>query len=455
MTLDCFKAYDVRGRLGETLDPAIARRIGRAFATRLSPGMVVVGHDARESSPALKIGLVDGLRERGVDVLDIGLCGTEEVYFATSHLGAGGGVMVTASHNPIDYNGMKFVGRDSRPIDPGTELAEIRALAEADSYGPSPTPGAYSAENTRSAYAAHVARLVNGGAIHGLKVLANAGNGTAGLAFDAILDVLRKDGAEIEVERLHFEPDPGFPHGIPNPLLPENRGVTSHAVRKAGADLGLAWDGDFDRCFFFDETGAFVDGEYVVALLAGATLAAEPGATIVHDPRVVWATTETVASSGGRAVASKTGHAFVKAAMRESGAAYGGEMSAHHYFRDFFHCDSGMIPAVRIMAMLSEDDRPFSSLVKDLRSRFPSSGEINFTVPDPHGAVEHLVERLGGQALSVDRLDGASLDFGDWRMNVRASNTEPLLRLNLESRGDPDLIVRKLADLRALIDSLE
>jgi phosphomannomutase len=226
-------------------------------------------------------------------------------------------------------------------------------------------------------------------------------------------------------------------------------------VRDAGAHLGLAWDGDFDRCFFFDETGAFVDGEYVVALLARATLAAEPGATIVHDPRVVWATTETVTMSGGRAVASKTGHAFVKAAMRDSGAAYGGEMSAHHYFRDFFNCDSGMIPAVRLMAMLSEDGRPFSSLVKDLRTRFPSSGEVNFTVADPQDVVERLVARLGGEALSIDLLDGASLDFGDWRMNVRASNTEPLLRLNIESRGDTDLIARKLEDLRAMIDGLK
>jgi phosphomannomutase len=455
MTLDCFKAYDVRGRLGETLDPAIARRIGRAFATRLSPGVVVVGHDARESSPALKIGLVDGLRERSADVVDIGLCGTEEVYFATSHLGAGGGVMVTASHNPIDYNGMKLVGRDSRPVDPATELADIRALAEADSYGPAPTPGAYRTENTRPAYAAHIAGLVKADAIRGLKVLANAGNGTAGAAFDTILDVLRRNGAQVEVERLYFDPDPAFPHGIPNPLLPENRGVTGRAVRDAGAHLGLAWDGDFDRCFFFDETGAFVDGEYVVALLARATLAAEPGATIVHDPRVVWATTETVTMSGGRAVASKTGHAFVKAAMRDSGAAYGGEMSAHHYFRDFFNCDSGMIPAVRLMAMLSEDGRPFSSLVKDLRTRFPSSGEVNFTVADPQDVVERLVARLGGEALSIDLLDGASLDFGDWRMNVRASNTEPLLRLNIESRGDTDLIARKLADLRAMIDGLK
>ena len=451
MNLECFKAYDVRGRLGETLDPAIARRIGRAFAAQLSPGTVVVGHDARESSPALKTALIDGLRERGADVVDIGLCGTEEVYFATGHLGAGGGIMVTASHNPIDYNGMKLVGEGSRPIDPATELAEIRALAEADRYGPAPVPGAYRAENLRPAYARHVADLVDAPSIRGLKVLANAGNGTAGAAFDAILSVLAERGASIAVERQFFDPDPSFPNGIPNPLLIENRGVTAEAVRASGADLGLAWDGDFDRCFFFDETGAFIDGEYVVALLAQAALADEPGATIVHDPRVIWATTETVAAAGGRAVASKTGHAFVKAMMRDTGAVYGGEMSAHHYFRDFFFCDSGMIPAVRILALLAASGRPLSALVADLRARFPSSGEQNFTVADPKGAVERMVDRLGAGALSVDRLDGASFDFGDWRMNLRASNTEPLLRLNLETRGNRQLLEAKLAEVRGMI----
>ncbi|MGI1662083.1 phosphomannomutase [Palleronia sp. KMU-117] len=452
MKLDCFKAYDVRGRLGETLDPSIARRIGRAFAARLQPGTVVVGHDARASSPSLKASLIDGLRERGADVVDIGLCGTEEVYFATAHLGAGGGIMVTASHNPIDYNGMKLVGPGSRPIDPATELAEIRALAEADAYADARVPGKFSHGKTREAYAAHVAGMADAGRIRGLRVLANAGNGTAGAAFDAILANLTAQGADIVVQRVFHDPDPSFPNGIPNPLLPENRGVTAKAVRDFGADLGLAWDGDFDRCFFFDETGAFIDGEYVVALLAQAALADEPGATIVHDPRVIWATTETVAAAGGEAVVSKTGHAYLKSRMRETGAVYGGEMSAHHYFRDFFFCDSGMVPAVRIIALIAAEGRPLSSLVADLRRRFPSSGEINFTVPDPIAAVEAMVVRLRDGAISVDRLDGASLDFGDWRMNLRASNTEPLLRLNIETRGDAELLTRKLDEVRQMIE---
>ncbi len=451
MILDCFKAYDVRGKLGETLDTAIARRIGRAFAECFGPGTIVVGHDARASSPALKLALVDGLRDRGAGVIDIGLCGTEEVYFATGHLDAAGGIMVTASHNPIDYNGMKLVGPESRPIDPESELPRIRALAEADSYDTRPIPGSYHATETRPAYAAHVAAMVDAGALRGFKVLANAGNGTAGAAFDAILAELSARGAEIEVERMFHDPDPTFPNGIPNPLLPENRGVTSDAVRASGADIGLAWDGDFDRCFFFDETGAFIDGEYVVALLAQAALADEPGATIVHDPRVIWATTETVAAAGGCAVVSKTGHAFLKAKMRETGAVYGGEMSAHHYFRAFFHCDSGMIPALKMLALMAAKNRPLSALVADLKARFPSSGEINFTVSDPKAEVEAMVARLGPQARSIDRLDGASLDFGDWRMNLRASNTEPLLRLNMETRGDAGLLARKLAEVRAMI----
>ena len=450
----CFKAYDVRGQLGVTISPEIVRRIGGAFAHRMAPGSVVVGHDARASSPVLKTALIDGIRERGADVIDIGLCGTEEVYFATAYLEAGGGIMVTASHNPIDWNGMKLVGPGSRPVDPVSELPEIADLSQIDHYEDRGMPWAVTTRDTRAEYAEHVASMVDAGSLRGLRVLANAGNGTAGPALDAILSILGDRGASLEIVRLNHTPDPTFPNGIPNPLLPENRGQTADAVRAAGADLGLAWDGDFDRCFFFDETGAFVDGEYVVALLAEAALADEPGAAIVHDPRVVWATTNTVAAAGGRAVVSKTGHAFLKAKMREVGAVYGGEMSAHHYFRDFYFCDSGMIPAVKMLTLLARAGRPVSQLILDLKARFPSSGEINFAVRDPAGAVDAIVERLGGSARSIDRLDGASLNFGDWRMNLRASNTEPLLRLNLETHGDRDLLEKKLAEVTALIEDI-
>jgi len=452
--LSCFKAYDVRGQLGRNLDPEIVRAIGRAFAARMEPRTVAVGHDARASSPVLKMALIDGLRERGSDVIDLGPCGTEEVYFATGHLQLGGGIMVTASHNPIDYNGLKFVGPGSRPVDPDRELADIGGLAERDSYAGHPVPGGLTRRDLRADYAARVADFVDAAALKGLRILANPGNGTAGAAFDAILDALANRGAEIAVSRQNYDPDPSFPNGIPNPLLPENRAQTSEAVLAAGADLGLAWDGDFDRCFFFDETGTFIDGEYVVALLAEAALAAEPGATIIHDPRVIWATTDTVARAGGQAVASRTGHTFIKARMREEAALYGGEMSAHHYFRDFYYCDSGMIPAVQMMALRAASDRPVSQMVADLRDRFPSSGEINFTVPDPAASIEAMVTRYGREAQSIDRLDGASLDFGDWRMNLRASNTEPLLRLNLETRGDRKLLDTQLAQVRGLIEEM-
>ena len=449
--LDCFKAYDVRGRLGETLDEDIARRIGAAFGHVLKASHVVVGHDARSSSPALKAAAIRGLREVGADVSDIGLCGTEEVYFATGHLGADGGLMVTASHNPIEWNGMKLVGPGSRPIDPDEELLRIRETAERQDWTEAETPGALREVGTRDAYADRVAGFARGLAGERFRIVADAGNGTAGMAFDAVLERLRSTGAAIEVRRLRHEPDSAFPHGIPNPLLPENRAATADAVRSEGANLGLAWDGDFDRCFFFDETGDFIDGQYVVALLARAALRLEPGATIVLDPRVTWATTEAVTAAGGHPVLSKTGHAVVKGKMRETGAVYGGEMSAHHYFRDYFHCDSGMAPWVLMLSVLAEEGRPLSELVADMRRRFPASGEINFRVPDTSKAIASVEEALAPEALRLDRLDGLTLEFETWRLNVRASNTEPLLRLNLETRGERGLLDEKVALVSELV----
>ena len=451
MELHCFKAYDIRGVLGDTLDEAIAERLGRAFAETVGHGTVIVGHDARATSPGLAAALSRGLAERGADVIDIGLCGTEEVYFATGKLDAAGGVMVTASHNPIEYNGMKLVGRGSRPLDPETELGAMKRLAEADAYPEGTAAGNITTRDMRGAFADHVVSLTEPDSIGPLRILVNAGNGTAGAAFDAIADRLTAGGAQLDIIRVHHEPDPTFPNGIPNPLLPENQGQTSDRVVAEGADVGIAWDGDFDRCFFFDETGSMLPGEIVVAILAEAALKREPGAPIVHDPRVTGAIRAKVASSGGTAVATRTGHAFLKAKMRETEAPYGGEMSAHHYFRDFFYCDSGMIPWVRLLEILSARGQPLSALVADLRMRFPSSGEINFTVPDANETMRRVVADLEAGAPSIDRLDGASLDFGDWRMNLRASNTEPLLRLNVETRGDTELLSEKVAMVRALI----
>ncbi len=445
MTLTCFKSYDVRGRLGVDIDASVARRIGLGFARVLRPAEVVVGRDVRTSGTELSAALVEGLRAEGVDVIDIGLCGSEEVYFATGRLKAGGGIMVTASHNPIDYNGMKLVGPSSRPLDPETEFNDIRLAAEAAGEAvPGGDEGSYTYHDMRLHYASAVADFVDAAALAPLKVLVNAGNGTAGPAFDAIADELAKRGSPLTFIRHFWEADGTFPNGIPNPLLPENRGVTEDAVRAAGADLGVAWDGDFDRCFFFDQTGGFVDGEYVVALLARAALNDEPEATIVHDPRVVWATQDIVKAAGGSAAVSKVGHAFMKAQMRRTRAVYGGEMSAHHYFRDFYYCDTGMIPWLKVVQQMSRAGKPLSELVADLKARFPSSGEINFRVVDPAAEIAALRDLLGPDAQEVDELDGVSLTFADWRMNLRASNTEPLLRLNVETRGDADLLSEKV-----------
>jgi phosphomannomutase len=448
--LTCFKAYDVRGRIGHDLDDAVAYRIGRAFAAVMQPGTVVLGRDCRSSSASLQGALAQGLMDGGSDVIDIGLSGTEEVYFATAHLGAGGGMEVTASHNPIDYNGIKMVGSGSRPLDP-SELAAIRACAEGTAYSAASRQGQITQHNPRKAYAEKICGFVTARDLRPLKVLVNAGNGVAGPALDAIAAILGRQGARIALIQMNHEPDGRFPNGIPNPLLPENRPATADAVRRCGADLGVAWDGDFDRCFLFDETGRFIDGEYIVGLLAAGFLADAAGAGIVHDPRVVWNTCAEVAAAGGVAIPARTGHALIKAKMRETGAIYGGEMSAHHYFRDFMACDSGMIPWLKVMERMSQTGLPLSALIDRMRTAFPSSGERNFRVADPGRAILMVQAIYEKAALAVDHLDGLSLDFGNWRMNLRASNTEPLLRLNIETRADAGLLDRKVAELDALL----
>ena len=455
--LTCFKAYDIRGRLGEDLDAGIARRIGRGFARALGAKKVVLGRDIRASSEELAGAVAGALIAEGVEVLDIGLAGTEEMYFATSHFAADGGIEVTASHNPMDYNGMKMVRAGSAPLDAATGLAAIRELAEADDFGPDRPGGGLRdvAGQARDAYVARLMEFVDIAALRPLRIVVNAGNGAAGPTFDAIAEALAARAAPLEFIRLHHDPDGSFPNGIPNPLLPENQPETGDAVRAAGADLGVAWDGDFDRCFFFDETGAFIDGEYIVGLLAAAFLAREPGARIVHDPRVVWNTQDIVARDGGTAIQSRTGHAFLKAALREHGAVYGGEMSAHHYFRDFVYCDSGMIPWLLVAELMGRSGQPLSALIAERRAAFPSSGEINFVVPDPDAARARVEAEFGPGARGRDETDGLSLDMGDWRFNLRASNTEPLLRLNVEARGDRELLNRQVARLRALIDEGE
>lgn len=450
--LTCFKAYDIRGRLGVDLDEDIARRIGAGFATALNARRVVLGRDIRSSSEALAAAVAEGLVHQGVEVLDLGLSGTEEMYFATTHFGADGGICVTASHNPIDYNGMKMVKAGSAPLDPATDLPRVKSLAEQDAFEPAPSPGrVISADRAREAYVERVLSFIDISALRPLKLLVNAGNGAAGPTFDAIFAALKAREAPLEVVRLHHEPDGSFPNGIPNPLLDANQPVTSQAVLSSGADLGIAWDGDFDRCFFFDAEGRFVPGEYVVGLLAEAFLAKQPGASIVHDPRVIWNTQDIVARSGGRAVQARTGHAFVKQVMRETGAVYGGEMSAHHYFRDFMACDSGMIPWILMIELMGRRGLPLADLANSRRTAFPSSGEINFTLAEPKSAIERVRAEFEPRACDLDETDGLSFDLGDWRFNLRSSNTEPVVRLNVEARGEADLVASGVDRIRALL----
>jgi phosphomannomutase len=446
--LTCFKAYDVRGRVPDQLNEDIARRIGRAYADVIKPRQVVVGHDIRLTSEAIKGALVQGLREQGVDVYDIGLSGTEEIYFATSHAGMDGGIAVTASHNPKDYNGMKFVREESRPISGDTGLLDIKAAAEADDFAPAAQPGSLHSLDTSGAYVEHLLSYVDVAKLQPLKIVVDAGNGGAG----RIVDLLEPH-LPFEFIKLHHEPDGNFPNGVPNPLLPENRTAVINAVREHGADMGIGWDGDFDRCFFFDENGDFIEGYYVVGLLAAAFLKLQGPGRVVHDPRLVWNTIDIVESLGGEAVQSKTGHAFIKERMRLENAVYGGEMSAHHYFRDFAYCDSGMIPWLLVAGLVSAAGEGLSTLVAQRMAAYPCSGEINRTIEDPAEVLARVEATYSDQAESVEHMDGLSMVLGQWRFNLRMSNTEPVVRLNVESRGDAALMEAKTAELLALIDA--
>jgi phosphomannomutase len=445
--IPCFKAYDVRGRVPEELNEDLAYRIGRAYATYLSPVRVAVGRDVRTSSLPLTDALIAGLNHSGVEVWDVGLCGTEQIYFATSHLELDGGIMVTASHNPPEYNGMKFVRQQSRPISGDCGLKEIELLAAGRELSPPSQPqGGRVAIDCLSDYIGHLLSYIDPGTLAPLKVVVNAGNGCAG----PVLDALEKH-LPCRFIKIHHEPDPTFPHGVPNPLLPENRQATAEAVLAQRGAMGLAWDGDFDRCFFFDEQGVFIEGYYLVGLIAQALLARHPGEAIIHDPRLTWNTREMVQEAGGRPVLCKTGHAFIKERMRRENALYGGEMSGHHYFRDFAYCDSGMIPWLLVLQLMSRTGKPLSSLVAERMVRYPVSGEINRTVADPDAVLMRVEARYQAAAGNCDRTDGLSLEFPTWRFNLRKSNTEPVLRLNVETRQDPVLLKEKTRELLALM----
>ncbi len=449
MNIDCFKAYDIRGRLPDQLNEDIAWRIGRAYAQFLRPKHVVIGHDIRTSSQSLSDSLAQGLTEGGSNVLDIGLCGTEEIYHATFSQQLDGGIMVTASHNPIDYNGMKLVREQAKPISGDTGLEKIQQLAEKGDFPTTDRTGKIRSISFKDQYIEHLFSYFDHTRLKPLKVVVNAGNGCAG----PIIDLLEAH-LPLEIIKICHQPDGTFPNGIPNPLLPENRSLTREAVLEHQADLGVAWDGDFDRCFLFDEQGSFIEGYYIVGLLAAALLANNPGQKIIHDPRLTWNTIDIVQQAGGIPILSKTGHAFIKERMRAENALYGGEMSAHHYFRDFSYCDSGMIPWLLVVELMSKSGLPLSKLLEERISKYPASGEINRRVSDSSQVIEAIRQKYEPDASDIDYTDGLSLDMGQWRFNLRESNTEPVIRLNVESRGDAALMQKKTAELLAYVDKV-
>jgi phosphomannomutase len=448
MEIQCFKAYDIRGQIPSQLNADVAYRIGNATAEFLNAKRVVVGRDMRLSSAELADSVINGLMEAGVEVLDIGLCGTEMVYFATAHLGVDGGIMVTASHNPADYNGLKLVREDAKPISADTGLADIRSIAERDERLQTESPGARKQVSVFGDYIEHMLTYVDATRLKPLKLVVNAGNGMAGMAIDGLEQHL-----PFELIKIHHEPDGTFPNGIPNPMLLENRSVTIDAVKSNNADMGIAWDGDFDRCFLFDENGGFIEGYYIVGLLAKSLLAGSPGGKIIHDPRLTWNTLDIVAEEGGVAVQSKSGHSFIKEKMREVDGIYGGEMSAHHYFRDFSYADSGMIPWLLVAEILSVTGKPLSELTGDRIAKYPASGEINREVEDATQMLENLHNIYASAAINVDDVDGYSFEFPQWRFNIRMSNTEPVVRLNVESKGDVELMKEKTAEVLAVLES--
>ena len=479
--ITCFKAYDIRGELNTQLTEEVAYRIGYAFAAELSAKTVVVGSDVRLTSTPLKLALSAGLIDAGAKVTDIGMAGTEEIYFATKHLGVDGGIEVTASHNPINYNGMKLVKAGSVPIsgDTGLKAIKVRAEALSDEFVSGRlshyTSGGvidadaffngqahvqlekleetdqYLKQSCMKDYVAHMLSYIEINNFSPLKIVVNAGNGAAGPALDAIEHEMQRLNVPIEFVKVHHNADGTFPNGIPNPLLPENRADTADAVKASGADFGIAWDGDFDRCFLFDADGEFIEGYYIVGLLAEAFIEKNKDSKIIYDPRVYWNTEDIVANAGGTPIKSKTGHAFIKERMRKEDAVYGGEMSAHHYFRDFAYCDSGMIPWLLIAELVCVKQQTLASMVKERIKAFPSSGEINSKLKDADAALDRVTKKYQPLANVVDTTDGLGLEFGNWRFNLRKSNTEPVIRLNVESKGNISLMEEKTKEVLALI----
>lgn len=443
--IQSFKAYDIRGKVPDELNIDLAYKIGRAIVKYLNAKSIVIGRDVRKSSPELSEALSKGINDAGCNVIDLGMCGTEMIYFGTPFLNADGGVMITASHNPPEYNGLKFVKKGSVPMGYDSGLEVIEKMVVNNELGEmADVKGKVIQKDIMNEFISKVTQFFDANKIQPYKVVVNAGNGCVGPALDALEKYL-----PIKMIKVFHEPDSNFPNGVPNPLLPENRQPTIDAINKYGADLGVAWDGDYDRCFFFDERGSFIEGYYIVGLLAKSILKLNPGEKIVHDPRLIWNTVDVVTKAGGEAVVSKSGHAFIKQKMREVNSIYGGEMSAHHYFRDNFYSDSGLIPFVLILQLMSHEKSKLSDLVGEMIKSYPCSGEINSTISEPALMIEKLKEKYSDGIL--DELDGVSIEFPDWRFNVRMSNTEPLLRLNVESKKDEKLMQKKTDELLKFI----
>ncbi len=440
-----FKAYDIRGKVPGELNIELAYKIGRTIVKYLNAKSIVIGRDVRKSSPELSDALAKGINDAGCDVFDLELCGTEMIYFGTPFLDADGGVMITASHNPPEYNGLKFVKRGSVPMgyDSGLDVIE-KMILNNDLGELSSVKGRVFKKDIMIEFISKVRQFYDPQKIQQYKVVVNCGNGCVGPALDALEKYL-----PVEMIKIFPEPDSNFPNGVPNPLLPENRQPTIDAIKKNNADLGVAWDGDYDRCFFFDEEGNFIEGYYIVGLLAKSILKLNPREKIVHDPRLIWNTVDVVKKAGGEAVVSKSGHAFIKQKMREVNSIYGGEMSAHHYFRDNFYSDSGLIPFVLILQLMSDEQSKLSNLVGEMIKSYPCSGEINSTVSDPASKIDALKAKYYDGLL--DELDGVSVEYPDWRFNIRMSNTEPLLRLNVESKKNEKLMKKKTEELLNLI----
>ena len=446
--ISCFKAYDVRGRIPSELNEDVAFRIGVGIASFFSAKTVVVCYDVRPSSLSILNALTKGINSQGAKVFSIGLCGTEEIYFATNHLNTDAGVMITASHNPADYNGLKIVGKGAKPVSLDSGLGEIKKIADAATSDLNVLPEIETI-NLKHEYIEKLLEFIDLNTIKPMHIVMNAGNGCAGPIVDMLQEKL-----PITITKIQNEPDGSFPNGIPNPLLPENRDITSKAVIENSADLGIAWDGDFDRCFFFDSNGDFIENYYLIGLLSEQLLKQSPGDSIVHDPRLVWNTIEEVNRFGGIPTISKSGHSFIKEVMRENDSIYGGEMSGHHYFRDFYYSDSGMIPWLLLIESVSACGSSLTELVKDRINKFPVSGEINRTVSNPVELLERVKDHYLSDDPEIESLDGYSFDFGAWRFNLRMSNTEPLVRLNVESRDDVELMKSKTEEVLSLIEDL-